>query len=55
MTDEKKKGSKKKWLTVIAVAVIGGAQALATAGVVPPVIGNLLGVLSAALGGPAVA
>ena len=38
---------KKKWLTAVAVAVIG-VQALATAGVVPPVIAEVLAALAAA-------
>lgn len=39
---------KKKWLTGIAVVVVA-AQALATAGVVPPVIAEVLAALAGAL------
>ncbi|WP_158257965.1 hypothetical protein [Sphingopyxis lindanitolerans] len=48
MTVEKKKG-KKTWLTLAAAVAIASVQVLATAGVIPPVIANLLGGLSAAL------
>lgn len=40
---------KKKWLTVTVVALLGGAQALATAGVIPPVLGDLLQVVGGLL------
>lgn len=43
---------KKKWLTVIALVAVAGGQALATAGVVPPVIGNLLAALGGVLQAP---